>query len=228
MTEQTAEIQNLLTEIKSGWSGVSALPAEVKALREGGEKLATDLKDVRRQLTSRQCLAAPRGRGVVSEDCARHLAATFIAHCERSDKLDALCSAPSQRDALTAFARDTLDLSARAALTTSDIPLPVHYSGEIRELISEFGVVRRWMSPYPIGMGTARPARMGTRPKLETSARTSGSGSLRAIFRPERAAPDSKRPARSLSANFRRSRPTHSCRSSVWPCGRRTRGQSQR
>ena len=164
MTEQTMEIQNLLTEIKGGWSGVSTLPAEVKTLREGADKLATDLKDVRRQLAGRQNVGVPRVRGGVSDDCARHLAATFIAHCERSDKLDALCSAPAQRDAVTAFARDTLNLSTRAALTTSDIPLPVHYSGEIRELISEFGVVRRCMSPYPIGMGTSRPARMGTRP----------------------------------------------------------------
>src|SRR5438067_2289576 len=50
------------------------------------------------------------------------------------------------------------------ALTTSDIPLPTEYGSQIRELISDFGVVRRRMSPYPIGMGTARPARMGTRP----------------------------------------------------------------
>ena len=158
------EIQNLLTEIKGGWSGVSALPAEVKTLREGADRLAMDLKDVRRQLASRMGVAAPRPRGGVSDECARHLAATFVAHCERSDKLDALCPVAAQRDALTAFARDTLNLSTRTALNTTDIPLPTHYSGEIRELISEFGVVRRCMSPYPIGMGTCRPARMGTRP----------------------------------------------------------------
>lgn len=164
MTEQTTEIQGLLTEIKTGWSGVSALPAEVKALREGADKMGNDLKDVRRQLASR--LAAPRLRrnGVVSDECARFLAATFIAHCERSDKLDALCSLPAQRDALTAFARDALGLSTRTALTTSDFALPVHYGSEIRELISDFGVLRQRMSPYPIGMGTSKPARMGTRP----------------------------------------------------------------
>ena len=170
MIEQTAEIQNLLTEIKGGWSGVSALPAEVKALREGADKLATDLKDVRRQLASRQAVAVPRRRGAVSEDCARHFAATFIAHCERSDKLDALCSSGGQRDALTAFARDTLNLSTRAALSTAEIPLPISYSGEIRELISEFGVVRRCMSPYPIGMGVSKPARMGMRPSFTSIA----------------------------------------------------------
>lgn len=164
MSEQTTEIQNLLTEIKGGWAGVSALPTEVKALRDGTDKLATDLKDVRRQLASRQTVMAPRRSGQVSEGCARHMASMFIAHCERSDKLDALCSVPAQRDALVTFARDTLGLSTRAALTTTDIILPTQYGGEIRELISEFGVVRRCMAPYPIGMGTARPARMGTRP----------------------------------------------------------------
>jgi HK97 family phage major capsid protein len=164
MTEQTMELQNLLTEIKGGWAGVSTLPAEMKTLREGAEKLVTDLKDVRRQLALRPMAAAPRRRGVVSEDCARHLMATFIAHCERSDRLEALSSSSAQRDALSAFARDALGVSTRAALTGGDIPLPIHYTGEIRELISDFGVVRRCMSPYPIGMGTAKPARMGVRP----------------------------------------------------------------
>jgi len=100
----------------------------------------------------------------VSHDCARHLAAQFIAQCERSDKLDALSSVPGQRDALLGFARNALNLTTRTALTTTDINLPAQYGSEIRELISDFGVVRRRMAPYPIGMGTARPARMGTRP----------------------------------------------------------------
>jgi HK97 family phage major capsid protein len=175
MTEQTTEIQNLLTEIKTGWSGVSALPTEVKSLRDGNDKLAGEMKDLRRRFLGAGTSPGPRRRGVVSDDCARHLAASFIAHCERSDKLDALCSLPAQRDSLTTFARDTLGLSTRAALTTTEIPLPVQYSSEMKELISEFGVVRRCMSPYPIGMGTARPARMGTRPSF-------GSIAMSAVF----------------------------------------------
>ena len=164
MTEQTVEVENLLTEIKAGWSGVSALPGELKTLREGTEKLATDLKDVRRVLAARMVPQGPRPAGRVSDECARHFAATFVLHCERSDKLDALASMPAQRDALSAFARDTLNLSSRSALTTSEIPLPTQFSGEMRALISEFGVVRNCMSHYPIGMGTSRPPRMGTRP----------------------------------------------------------------
>jgi hypothetical protein len=120
--------------------------------------LGTGSRQVKLRVVSCEVLAD----GQVSEGCARHMASAFIVHCERSDKLDALCSVPAQRDALLTFARDNLGLSTRAALTTTDINLPTQYGGEIRELISEFGVVRRCMAPYPIGMGTARPARMGT------------------------------------------------------------------
>src|SRR5579859_3597866 len=157
MTEDITEVKNLLTEMRGNWATVSGLPAEVKTLREGAEKAAAELKEVRRQLTLRRALAMPRRHGQVSDECASFLASSFILHCERSDKLEALCSVPAQRDALMTFAKDTLNLSTRAALTTGDIGLPVQYSGEIRELISEFGVVRRCMSRYPIGMGTARP-----------------------------------------------------------------------
>lgn len=164
MLEQSTEMQSLLQDIKAGWSGVSTLPGEVRSLRDGFDQLARDVKDVRRGLAARASAVSPRPHGLVTDDCARHLAAQFVAHCERSGKLDALCPVPSQRDILSGFARDTLNLSTRSALTTADIPLPAQYGGEIRELVSEFGVARRRMFPYPIGMGTARPARMGTRP----------------------------------------------------------------
>jgi HK97 family phage major capsid protein len=161
---QLTEFRSLLGDIRGAWSTISVLPGEFKTLRDGADKLASDVRDVRRQLLSRRSAPAARQHGQVSDECARHLAAQFIAQCERSDKLEALSSVPGQRDALLGFARNALNLSTRAALTALDINLPTQYGSELRELISEFGVVRRCMSPYPIGMGTARPARMGTRP----------------------------------------------------------------
>jgi HK97 family phage major capsid protein len=161
---QVAELQNVVGEIRSAWSDIRGLPAEFKALKEGTDKLSDDLREVRRGLLTRAATPAYRPRGRVSEECARLLAAQFIVHCERSDKLEALSSVSAQRDTLMSFARNTLNLTTRAALTATDINLPAQYGGEIRELISEFGVVRRSMASYPIGMGTARPARMGVRP----------------------------------------------------------------
>jgi HK97 family phage major capsid protein len=158
------EMGSLLADIRSGWSSISVLPAEFKSLQENTEKLSGDLREMRRGWLSRISPPGPRPKGQVSEGCARHLAAQFIAQCERSDKLEALASISAQRDSLINFARQTLQVSTRTALTLTDINLPVQFGSEIRELVSEFGVVRRLMAPYPIGMGTARPARMGARP----------------------------------------------------------------
>src|SRR5579859_7220852 len=163
--QQISEFQSLLGEIQGGWAEVKTLPATCKTLQEQTGQIEQRVNDVRRLLAARTA-AAPctRAPGLVSDACARHLAAQFVVQCDKSDKLEALCSLPAQRDALVNFARNTLNLSARAPLSVTEIPLPVEYGGEIRELISDFGVVRRRMAPYPIGMGVARPARMGTRP----------------------------------------------------------------
>ena len=166
--EQVGEFQSILGELKTGWAEVKALPATFKGLRDETAALKQHVDDVRRLMASRSgrgnTSIRTRGSGLVSDDCARHLAAQFIAHCERSDKLEALCSLPAQRDTLVDFARQALNLTTRTALGANEIPFPTEFGGELRELISEFGVVRRRMAPYPIGMGVARPARMGTRP----------------------------------------------------------------
>ena len=166
MTEaQTQEFETLVADIQGGWSEVKALPATFKTLQQQTAGLQQRVDEMRRLAAARAGDGArARAPGQVSEECARHLAAQFIAHCEKSNRLEALASSPAQREALAGFARATLNLSTRTALSTSDIPLPDQYSGELRELISEFGVCRQRMFPYPIGRGVARPARMGTRP----------------------------------------------------------------
>lgn len=164
--EQVQEFQSILGELKGGWEELKHLPGTLKNVQGETIELKQHVSELRRVVASRSGRGAgrTRGHGLVSDDCARHLAAQFIVHCERSDKLEALCSVPAQRTSLLDFARTALNLTTRTALSTSDIPLPSEYGTELRELISEFGVVRRRMSPYPIGLGTARPARMGTRP----------------------------------------------------------------
>ncbi len=168
--EQVGEFQGILGEIKGAWGELKGVPAGLRELREENDQMRQQLKDARRSMLGRVGEVLPRRRGEVGDGCARHVAATFIAHCERSGKLDALCSVSAQRDALAGFARETLNLSTRTALGTSDVPLPVQYGREIRELISDYGVARSRMTPYPIGMGTARPARMGMRPAFSSVA----------------------------------------------------------
>ena len=147
---------------KSGKTTDETVQKTVRTL----EEIQTELQEMKRQRLMGLAGSGPRIRipGRVSDECAKHLAAQFILHCERSNKLEALAESGERRTALLGVARGILGIQGKAALTTGDIPLPTTFSGELRELISEFGVARRKMMPYPIGMGTARPPRMGTRP----------------------------------------------------------------
>ena len=105
---------------------------------------------------------AVRRPGFVSLGCAEFLGAAMIVGNARSGRLDTLDE--PVRGALFAKARQVLGLETRAALSTSDVPLPAEYFAELRELISDFGVVRRRMFPFPIGRGTSKPPRFKTRP----------------------------------------------------------------
>ena len=150
---------------------VSSLTATVEKLQQENDRLEAEFTKVRRLHLSRTAagFSAP-SRGMVSDDCARYFGASFIHQCAKSGKLDLVSQSTAVRDALLSSARDILGLQARTALTTTDIPLPTEYSGEFRALIAQFGVVRKAMFPYPIGMGTAKPPRMGARPQFASIA----------------------------------------------------------
>ena len=140
-------MQSLLTEIKAGWARRRArCRRSSKRCARARTSWPTDLKDVRRQLAARVTMPGPRtARCACRDDCARHLA----QHVHRALRAQrqagcALLGAGAARRA-DGLRAGHAGPEHRTALTTSDIPLPVQYSGEIRELISEFGVVRRCM-----------------------------------------------------------------------------------
>jgi HK97 family phage major capsid protein len=138
---------------------------KIKSIEQSVGSLTVRVQDTVRTMASRQRVPAERKPRQVSDECAQYIAAHFIAQCEKWNRMESLNSSLQQRQALLKFSQETLGATVtRTALTTNEVPLPIQYAGELRELISEFGVVRRYMAHYPIGMGTAKPARMGTRP----------------------------------------------------------------
>ncbi len=170
-TEIVEEFRKGLTEIKEGITNtdksLAGVNSEVKFLKQENDRLQAEFNKLhRRYLSSLQVSRAVAQPGVVSDQCAAHIGATFVHQCAKSGKLELLSQSSIIRDALFKESRDILGLEARSALTTTDIPLPVGYSGELRALIAQFGVVRKAMFPYPIGMGTAKPPRMGARPQF--------------------------------------------------------------
>jgi HK97 family phage major capsid protein len=105
-----------------------------------------------------------RAPGRISIECAEFLGAAFVLGNAKAGRLDMLDE--NVRSKLFDKSKGILGLEAKAALTTTDIPLPVEYFAQVRELISEFGVIRRVMFPFPLGMGTAKPPRFKTRPSF--------------------------------------------------------------
>src|ERR1043166_2832150 len=170
-TEIIDDFTKGLAEIKDGISAtdkkLTELDAALKKTEAENERLQAEFNQIRRLHVARAAhgITTP-ARGMVSDECARHFGAMFIQHCARSGRLQLVSHSTAARDALLNTSREILGLQLRNALTTADIPLPTEYSGEFRALIAQFGVVRKAMFPYPIGMGTSKPPRMGARPQF--------------------------------------------------------------
>src|SRR5882762_2196763 len=172
-TEVIEEFRKGLSEIKEGITKTDKDYIDVKTgvqkLQDENERLQADFNKLQRLYVARQSASNRSSQilpGLVSDECAGYLGSTFILQCAKSGKLELLSQSAATRDALLNSARQTLGMEIRTALTTTDIPLPIAYSGELRALIAQFGVVRKAMFPYPIGMGTAKPPRMGLRPQF--------------------------------------------------------------
>ena len=113
----TTDLATPVTELQTILPTLRGLPATLKNLQTNVDTLADQLTTLRRSTLHRSHAPRSSAPGRVSDDCAAFIGASFIAHCERSGRLEALCSSTVQRDALVSSARQTLDLSTRAAIS---------------------------------------------------------------------------------------------------------------
>lgn len=157
--EQVQEFYAVLNEMKSGWQEVKKLPASFAGLQGEAASLRKEFTEVRSLVAARMSFgAAARGPGLVSDDCARHLAGIAIAARLRSGKQ------VENAERLEGMAREILGMEIRTALSSTDIPLPVEYSGQVVELVSQFGAARKYGTVYPLGSGTVKLPQLKTDP----------------------------------------------------------------
>jgi HK97 family phage major capsid protein len=171
--EQLAEFRNLLTGIKEysgmfpalrdlgtvegGFAAIKQLPTTLKELVREREQLAADLKRVQKTLLSRDTGSGVRWIGdqpFVSEDCARALAGLYIIAGVQQNKLGTLVRDTATRERLLGLACDALGLEQRAALSSSDIPVPTIYVPQVIELIWHYGQFRQFATVFPLGAPT--------------------------------------------------------------------------
>jgi HK97 family phage major capsid protein len=154
-----AGVEALNTKIAEFETGRKATQADIDALKKQANEVGQQLLELQRKQAAARVIT-PRRPGEVSIECARHLGALVIAAASRQGKLSAL--EPSQRETLLGIAKDVLGVEVKTALSSSDIPLPTEYSGDVTELVSMYGAARRYGTVFPLGAGTVNLPRLKT------------------------------------------------------------------
>lgn len=149
------ELQSKFTalEAKAGASASSEELTRLKSEFDAHLEQFRTLQKASLSATSRRALRA----GEVGEDVARHLGALALVAGIRGGQLTG--------DRWNGIAKDILGAEVtKAALTSSDIPLPVQYSGDVVELVSAYGAARKYGTVFPLGAGTVKLPQLTTDP----------------------------------------------------------------
>ena len=154
--EQLTEFRNILTQVQADLPRLKGLPDAVATLETEAQAIHKDLADIRKLRAA--CALQDHARGLVSQSCAEHLTAITIAARLRSGKQ------VDNAERLHSIARDILGIHYKTALSSTDIPLPVEYSGEVVELVSKFGAARQYGTVYPLGAGVVKLPQLKTDP----------------------------------------------------------------
>ncbi len=149
------ELKQTLEDIKEKTEDAAGLRGDVETLR-------VEMTKLRRATLARTAAPSSPRKGGVSDECAAHLAARIYLQAEGLGALEKAGMDAARRDSISGVCRDILGITGKAALTTSDIPLPIGYSGEVVELVSLFGSARMYGTVFPLGTGTVKLPKLTT------------------------------------------------------------------
>jgi len=134
-----------------------SLTRDVLALKAAANKQALEISSLR-AMRSHAGTRAPSGSGLVSEACAQFFTASALTFGLRTGKI----VEARTRDFAEATIKDVLGMESRTALSSSDIPLPTEYNGEVVELVNQYGTARKWGTVFPLGTGVVKLPRLKT------------------------------------------------------------------
>lgn len=174
--EQVKEFGDICNSLKG-------IPEEFKLLKEDTKKIKAQelaiaelqktLNEVRRQQLkdgrgSRGGLRyLGNGQAEVSDDCARHIGAMMLVAGIKQDRFSG-----RQLDFAEGLCREVLGLNGnvKSALTSSDIPLPTEFNGQVVELVGLYGMARKYGTVFPLGSGTVKLPKLNSDPTFTLNA----------------------------------------------------------
>lgn len=160
----------LLKKLTEAAKSVEGLPGLFEMPKKFADecKRSDELKGEIKKLQRRAASFSPAGvRWVgavpfVSDECATAMSAWFTLEVARfgaannADTMRFLAPSKTAQDALVAKACSVFDLEYKTTLTTTEIPFPVQYVSQIRELVFAYGQARQFCTVYPLGSGSTK------------------------------------------------------------------------
>jgi HK97 family phage major capsid protein len=163
-------LQKKVDGIEAKFELIKETPEEIKKLKAEANEVRQLVSKMEQHQAKWRSYRAPRP-GYVSEDCARHLGGLVLLMGLKGGQI----ASGKMRDFAESNIKDILGVEARTALTSSDIPLPVGYQGDVVELVGMWGLARQYATVFPLGDGVIKLPRLKTDPTFGLIA---GSGTV--------------------------------------------------
>jgi HK97 family phage major capsid protein len=165
--EQLREFEGLVLDLKD-YSGIMkefhelkkrnpAALSDLVKLTQSHQQLEGEVTKLRRAQLARCATPGSAAIGRVSDDCARYFGALALAVGVRRGQITG-----QMADMSESLCREIFGMNSKAALTSSDIPLPTEYSGQVVELVGLYGMARKYGTVFPLGAGAVKLPRLKT------------------------------------------------------------------
>ena len=168
---QEREFKQLMEEMGDTWGDVKTMLREFADVKnqlknfdiKSFDELRGEVKKLRKNSVGGIGNSGVRwvnGVPFVTDDCAEALTAVFLLEADSIKALDKHIPDADRRNSVLNHARTVLGVQTRAALASTDIPLPTIYVPQIIELTYQFGAARAHATVFPLGAGTVNLPRL--------------------------------------------------------------------
>lgn len=158
--EKIKEFDAICTELKGVGTDIKelkALPELLKSEQKRNDALDAEVKKLTKQFLSVKNQRSALKSGEVTDDCARHIGVLAMGVGVKRGQITGRAA-----EMIEAMSKEVFGAELKAALTSSDIPLPTEFSGQVVELVGMFGTARKYGTVFPLGAGTVKLPKLGT------------------------------------------------------------------
>ena len=164
--EQVDEMDDILKGIRAEMPKVKIVSDRLNQIEKINDDLRSQINRMKK--TGLNGLAGTQtglrwvgGVPFVTDDFANFLSAKFVVDCSKiKGALETMKPDESARERILSYACGIIGVEQRAALTTTEIPVPTIYVPQIVELVFAYGQARKFATVFPLGAGSVKLPRL--------------------------------------------------------------------